>query len=88
MDKDKLENLKSNLEQIADVLYKGDTMEGIAEISNVLPDIEEIASDMPDEESRQNLIDNVLAPMLEAMEQGDGTLVADIISYELMPMLN
>lgn len=87
MDKDKLENLKSNLEQIADVLYKGDTMNGIAAISNVLSDVGDIASDMPDEESRQGLIDNALAPLLEAMEQGDGTLMADIISYELLPLL-
>ncbi len=87
MDKDKLENLKGNLEQIADVLYKGDTINGIVAISNVLPDIADIASDMPDEESRQGLIDNALAPLLEAMEQGDGTLMADIISYELLPLL-
>ena len=87
MDKDKLENLKSNMEQIADVLYRGDTMDGIAGISNVLPDIADAASDMPDDDSRQELIDNALAPLLEAMEQGDGTLMADIISYELVPLL-
>ncbi|MCM1083005.1 MAG: hypothetical protein NC311_10465 [Muribaculaceae bacterium] len=87
MDKDKLENLKSNLEQIADVLYKGDTMDGMAEISNVLPAIAEVASDMPDEESRQELIDHALKPLLEAMEQGDGTLIADIINYEFFPLL-
>lgn len=82
-----MENLKKNLEQIADVLYRGDIMDGIARISNVLPDIEEVASDMPDEESRQELIDHALEPLLEAMEQGDGTLMADIINYEFFPLL-
>lgn len=87
MNKETLDALKKKLSDITDILYKGDTMNGIAGISNVLSDIEAIAADMPDEESRQNLIDNALAPLLEAMEQGDGTLVADIICYELVPLL-
>ena len=87
MDKESLNNMKEKLEGVADILYKGDTMDGIAHMSNVIPDIAAIASDMPDEEARQEMIDNALAPLLEAMEQEDGTLMADIISYELIPLL-
>ncbi len=88
MDKETLDNMKKSLNDIADILYKGDTMDGIAHMSNVIPDIAAIASDMPDEEARQEMIDNALAPLLDAMEQEDGTLMADIISYELVPLLN
>ncbi|MBD5095458.1 MAG: hypothetical protein HDT40_00380 [Lachnospiraceae bacterium] len=88
MDKEILDGLKKNLNDIADILYKGDTIEGIAHMSNVIPDIATIASDMPDEEARQEMIDNALIPLLDAMEQEDGTLMADIISYELIPLLD
>lgn len=88
MDKEKLDEVKTRLNDIADILYKGETMDGIAHMSNVIPDIAAIASDMPDEDARQEMIDNALAPLLDAMEQEDGTLMADIISYELIPLLN
>lgn len=88
MDKETLDGLKKNLNDIADVLYKGDTTDGIAHINNVIPDIAVVASDMPSEEARQEMIDNALAPLLDAMEQEDGTLMADIISYELIPLLD
>lgn len=88
MDKETLEELKKNLNDIADILYKGDTLDGIAHISNVLPDIGAVASDLPSEEARQEMIDKALAPLLDAMEQRDGTLMADIISYELIPLLS
>lgn len=88
MDKEKLDDVKTRLNDIADILYKGETMDGIAHMSNVIPDIAAIASDMPDEDARQEMIDNALAPLLDAMEQADGTLMADIISYELIPLLN
>lgn len=87
MDKEKLDDVKTRLNDIADILYKGDTIDGIAHMSSVIPDIAVIASDMPDEEERQEMIDNALAPLLDAMEQEDGTLMADIISYELIPLL-
>lgn len=87
MDKKILDGLKKNLNDIADILYRGDTIEGIAHISNVIPDIAAIASGMPSEEARQEMIDNALAPLLDAMEQEDGTLMADIITYELIPIL-
>ncbi|MCM1398905.1 MAG: hypothetical protein NC225_05410 [Clostridium sp.] len=88
MDKEKLDDIKTRLNDIADILYKGDTMDGMAHMSNVIPDIADVASNMPNEETRQGLIDNALTPLLDAMEQGDGTLMADIINYELVPLLN
>lgn len=87
MDKETLDGIKARLNDIADMLYQGHIIDGIAHMSNVIPDIASIAEAMPDEETRQELIDNALTPLLDAMEQRDGTLMADIISYELIPLL-
>lgn len=87
MDKETLDSIKARLTDIANILYQGNVIDGMAHMSNVIPDIAVIAETMPDEETRQELINNALAPLLDAMEQKDGTLMADIISYELIPLL-
>ena len=60
MDKEKLEDVKTKLNEIADILYKGDVIEGLANMNCVFA----------------------------AIEQEAGTLMADLISYELLPLLN
>ena len=87
MDKETLDSIKTRLNDIADILYQGHVIDGIAHVSDVIPDIAALAEAMPNEEARQELIDNALAPLLDAMEQEDGTLMADVISYELIPLL-
>lgn len=86
MDKRVLMEMKTKLENITEVLYKGKVDEGIARMSEVLPDISLMAAEIKDEGVQQQLITDALTPLLEAMEDRDGTMMADIISYELIPI--
>ena len=38
--------------------------------------------------SQQRLITDALSPILSAMEEEDGTLLADLITYELVELLD
>lgn len=75
--------IKEKLNEIAGVLYKGNTAKGISMISEVLGELQEAAVSMK-EDDREDFLNNALAPALEAMETRDGTLLADIITYEIM----
>ena len=87
MDKVFLSETKNKLHNIADKLYKGNVNEGIADMGNVLPDIANIAGAVDSEELQQKLLMDVLSPALEAMENKDGALLADIITYELIEFI-
>ena len=87
MDKFFLSEMKEKLNGIADKLYKGNVNEGISDMGTVLPDIANIAEAVDTEELQQKLLVDVLTPALEAMENKDGTLLADIISYELIEFI-
>ncbi len=88
MDKAFLTETKDKLNVIADKLYKGNVTEGIADMGAVLPDIANIAGGVESEELQQKLLVDVLTPALEAMENKDGALLADIISYELVDFID
>lgn len=79
---------KTKLQEVADILYKGDVNLGMAKMGTVLPEIALIASQITDEELQGRLINDALTPALAAMENKDGTLLADIISYELIEILD
>ncbi len=81
-------NTKNKLEEIADILYKDNVNLGMAKMNLVLPDIAVIASQITDEELQARLLNDALTPALGAMESKDGTLLADIISYELIEILD
>ena len=84
MDRGKLVN---ELKGIADVLYKGETNKGFSMIGGVLPDMQAVSLEM-DEESRSDFLNNALSPALEAMQTKDSTLLADIITYEILERVN
>ena len=75
--------LKDNLKEIADVLYKGDTAKGFFMMKDVLEPIQKVAVSM-EEGQREEFINEALSPALAAMESADGTLLADIITYEML----
>lgn len=79
---------KQKLEVIADILYRGYVQEGIATMTEVLPNLAEIASDIQGTELQERLLNDSLTPALEAMENQDGTLLADLITYELIDLLD
>ncbi len=80
------DELISNLHNIADVLYKGATNQGIAYMGNVIPAIS-VMADKIDDNLRTELAENILTPILEAMSAKDGTLLADLITYELIEFI-
>lgn len=88
MEKAYLTDIKDKLSAIADKLYKGNVTEGIADMGDVLPDIANIAGEIESEDAQQKLLFDVLSPALEAMENKDGALLADIISYELIDFID
>ncbi|MBR3598514.1 MAG: hypothetical protein IKL53_01410 [Lachnospiraceae bacterium] len=82
-----LTDTKKNLEVISDQLYKGDIDVGMANMLTVIPNLSIICASM-NEEQQADFIENVLKPALQSMEDRDGTMLADIISYEMMDVLN
>lgn len=83
-----LTETKETLLTIADTLYQGNVSEGIASMQSVIPNLSVIASAITDEEMQQRLISEALSPILSAMEEEDGTLLADLITYELVEILD
>ncbi len=81
------DNLKNNLTDIADMCYSGNVNTAIADMSNILPDISNLATHMTEEQG-QRLVQNALSPMLVAMQTKDGAELADRITYELMPIID
>lgn len=83
-----IENTKEALLKIADILYQGRVSDGIASMKDVIPNLSVIASEIQDEDTQQRLITDALAPILSAMETEDATLLADLITYELVEILD
>ena len=79
--------LIESLEKIADVLYKGKVNEGIAMMSSVIPELGMYIQTIESEEERQAFLGNALMPALEAMENRDAIMLADIISYEIIEVI-
>lgn len=88
MGQETINNVCENLNEIADVLYKGAVKSGIAAMGLVLPDLTAIINDIQDEAIKKRLLEDALTPALQAMEESDGTMLADIITYELLEILH
>lgn len=88
MGQETINNVCENLNEIADALYKGAVKSGIAAMGLVLPDLTAIISDIQDEDIKKRLLEDALIPALQAMEESDGTMLADIITYELLEILH
>lgn len=88
MDKILIETTKEKLSEIADILYKDDVNRGMAKMNQVLPELTVISTSVTESEMQSRLINDALAPILDAMENKDATLLADIITYELMEILD
>lgn len=88
MDDKLLADTCDKLTDIADILYKGDVQTGMASMNAVIPNLAVIASYITDELLKTRLIEDALTPALQAMEEKDGTMLADVITYELLDILN
>ena len=87
MDKEAIVQLKEQIKNIADTLYTGETIKGIAGMGEIIPELALVATHIEDDELKERYVNDVLAPALEAMENKDGLLLADVINYELMDIL-
>ena len=87
MEKVTIEELKGKLKEISDTLYSGEITKGMADMGLVIPDLANLANAIADEELNGRFLNDVLVPALNAMENRDGLLLADVINYELMEIL-
>lgn len=88
MDQNLLGTTKTNLEEIADILYKDQVNLGMSKMNQVIPELAVIAGGITDSALQERLLNDALTPALEAMENKDATLLADIITYELIEILD
>lgn len=88
MDEKLLKETCETLTEIAEILYKGDVQTGIAAMNLVIPNLAVVATWVTDEAVNKRLVEEALTPALQAMEEQDGTMLADIITYELLDIFS
>ena len=54
----------------------------------VISDLATISEDIQDEAVKKKLMQEALVPILQAMEDQDGVMLADLITYELLELLH
>lgn len=86
MEKEKIVETIKILNNISNQIYKGEVLQGMAKMNSVIPSLSSALSYM-NEEQQISFMNDALMPALEAMEDRDGTMLADIISYEVVPVL-
>lgn len=83
-----MNKIKEKLSNIADILYKGDTTQGIAMMGTAINDLALVATKIEDDELKNRYINDGLSQALAAMENNDGTLLADVITYEIIEVID
>ena len=78
--------LEKEITEIAQLLYQQKEQEGYNRIAALIPGLTQYIDQIADEK-QQSLVLSSLKEMLEAMEQQDMTLLADVLSYELLENL-
>ena len=76
------EIIKQEITEINELLYQQNIAAAYPRLAQVLPTLEEYTYSL-DEETRSEWIE-ILQSALEAMEQKDVTLLADILEYEIL----
>jgi len=79
------ELIKHNLQNITDLLYQQNMQESFSQLAWLLPQMEQWIADSEGE--LQKDLTDILQSALEAMEQMDLTLLADILQYDLLEKL-
>lgn len=80
------ELLREELEHVTELFYQQKSKEGYEKLQILLADISLYVSNVQDEEQQQELLET-LTEALNAMEEKDTTLLADILKYELLEKL-
>lgn len=82
MDQELLKQVKDVLSQVIDLLYQENITPAYARLVAVLPQMEGMIAEL-DSDTQQELTEK-LQSALTAMEEGDNTLLADILQYEIL----
>ena len=78
------------IEEITNVkekLYRGETIEGIASMQPLISDLTRYISEECREDGQDRILNDALIPAMHAMQEQDGTELADILQYELLPII-
>lgn len=87
MNQELLDTVIAALSQTVDLLYQEKLQLAYRQLVIVLPQLEQIIGQLEDETEQMDFLEK-LQSALAAMEEGDCTLLADIIAYELLEKLN
>ncbi|HCJ09069.1 MAG TPA: hypothetical protein DHV96_12140 [Lachnospiraceae bacterium] len=86
MDQDMLKQLVDAIRQIVDLLYQENIEAGYKALYIVLPYLERMIVETDNTEF-QNELKEKLEEALHAMEDGDNILLADIMQYEVLEII-
>lgn len=87
MDQEIKRKMQLQIDIVTELLYSGDVAEGMAKMQDVIPELAVLLQSINNEELARQIIEDVLKPALNSMEERDGTTLADILQYELLPLL-
>lgn len=87
MDQEIKRKMQLQIDIVTELLYSGDVAEGMAKMQDVIPELAVLLQSINNEEIERQIIEDVLKPALDSMEERDGTTLADILQYELLPLL-
>ncbi len=81
------EAIIQEITNVKEKLYRGETREGIASMQPLISDLTRYISKECREEVQSRILNDVLIPAMNAMQEQDGIELADILQYELMPII-
>lgn len=87
MDQEIKRKMQLQIDIVTELLYSGAVAEGMAKMQDVIPELAVLLQSINNEELERQIIEDVLKPALNSMEERDGTTLADILQYELLPLL-
>jgi hypothetical protein len=85
MDQDNLQQFLDDLSKVIDLLYQENVTVAYGGLVGVIPRLEEVLAQL-DEDTRREMTEK-LQTALTAMEEGDNTLLADVLQYEIMEQI-
>lgn len=85
MDQILLEQVKAHLSKVIDLLYQENITPAYSGLAVALPQLEAVIAQLSPEEQQE--LTEKLQSALAAMEDGDNTLLADILQYEILEQL-
>ena len=86
MNQDSVQAVIEEINQVTELLYQEKIEEAYERLAGLIRNMIALTADITDEAEQADFV-TVLKPALEAMEQQDYTLLADILQYDLVEKL-